>query len=847
MSIRQHYYTSCSHPETARKGFQVKAVTPGIDRHTEEMLGKLLVYRPPNNADQQDLATHPVSLRYYAPEHGDALLICAQSNGSDEFGRPGNFFSHSLIGPAEAFNDPLPPIFYWRSPFWVMEDPSNNTELPAIEEMGQATKITFDYGSIWLFLSSAKRKKWFYKLVCAVLDHAASNRRIVIVDSNENTALWIALVTLALPHQYRPMLSFATYHHDPYNVPFLITGTTTDSNFRCTADEYRSYFILNVPENRISETPDSAYARYVCDRFAQQQYEEDVIPMHELIMRHDPAPAHIHDGNLVYLTHFYQLQTKQETRLSSRQITDAAHLVVADVLKNNKTGQKNVQDLRAAWEMLADEIGQSGDSALLDDYLSSMEHLRDTDPTFGETCATACAVLGRMIITRRDELITPLRKSLSTAYSPDVLQTTASDAESLAALVEQLQSNDMGQVLDFWHFYGPLLTYSDTTFPVLEPAFRKTCQAADHNIPTNPLHIPPETEHMLKAWLRTQQNPAYVTQVVTEYKQLHSSSPVLEWVYYAWIEEAPLDSRKSLRDAFSVTNPHIVMYELQRDLQKRRTSPEAIASVVADWIRHAHVRHKQLTAREAVEFVWRQPDIDHNAVAGYLLRHEAVVLALDEEWQLRLLECNREHLQITVPDPATVSLYAVLLARDDDALSLDLRATMEGSMLLATGDLANFDPRSLIHRYRLVNAETYREEASLFLERFFTADVPAELHGRLVHATFSELYRSIFWEIYWQTFDRLLLQEEQANAAIHALDFWFSHSHQLGSTHRFIVPEFFLGLRSTFNRLAASKLYGKAGPDFEAELQEMPWFSVIQNALPEQQKSRGLLRSLFER
>src|SRR5260370_25817275 len=83
--------------------------------------------------------------------------------------------------------------------------------------------------------------------------------RVVILDKTDNVAQWIAALTIMLPPDYRPLLSFATYHHDPYQSQFMVTGTSSDSSFRASPDEYMSYFILNAETGRISDVEISPY------------------------------------------------------------------------------------------------------------------------------------------------------------------------------------------------------------------------------------------------------------------------------------------------------------------------------------------------------------------------------------------------------------------------------------------------------------------------------------------------------------------------------------------------------------------------------------------------------------
>ena len=184
--------------------------------------------------------------------------MCSQSNGTDENGRPGNFFAHSLITEPDFFAN-MPPILYWQSRFWRTKDSGTNAVIAPLHSL-EEVETTLDVEEVWRFLAQGKRIDQFHKLMCAIVHSQSTQRRIVIIDTADNVAQWIAAVTFMLPPDCRPLLSFATYHHDPYQSQFMITGTTSDSSFRASPEEYMSYFILNTVEGKMSEVADLPYA-----------------------------------------------------------------------------------------------------------------------------------------------------------------------------------------------------------------------------------------------------------------------------------------------------------------------------------------------------------------------------------------------------------------------------------------------------------------------------------------------------------------------------------------------------------------------------------------------------------
>ncbi|HLZ63266.1 MAG TPA: hypothetical protein VKR06_40555 [Ktedonosporobacter sp.] len=297
MNVRQYYYTSYVHRATGNAGFQIKAMSPGIPADLQAMLAHLIEYRIPPGCDIGKLETHPVALRYVYEGPGTGMLLCSQSCGQDEHGRPGNFFAHALLLEEDLITR-VPPICYWKSPFWRNADPQEYTDivsLPLLSLPDQAFLLEGE--QIWTFLMQGNRPLWLYQLLCAIIHSGRSGRRIVLLDSAEHVALWIAAANYLLPPPYRPLLTFATYHHDPYQAPYLITGTTADSSFKASHEDYLSYFVLNAQEGIVSSAPPSPYARLAVRAVCAGRYEDILQPFFAEYAPASPQSARF-DGEL---------------------------------------------------------------------------------------------------------------------------------------------------------------------------------------------------------------------------------------------------------------------------------------------------------------------------------------------------------------------------------------------------------------------------------------------------------------------------------------------------------------------------------------------------------------------
>lgn len=302
MAVLQQYYTSYVNPVTGTIGFQVKATSPGIIPAMETTIEKLIAYAIPPSLDVWAIETHPVALRYFYESPERSYLLCSQSCGPDNNGRPGNFFAHTLVLPPDMFTV-IPPISFWQSPFWRREDTETRVDpasLPVLSSFDEEPSL--DLEGVWDFLAREGRRELLYKLLCGVIYSKKTYRRVVILDTPEHIVWWIAAVSTLLPPDYRPLLTFATYHQDPKQGRYLITGTTEDSSFGANPMDLRSFFVLNARTGVTSDVDDSAYARLAAQAATPELYEKQLLPVLADYIHRFPSPTAIDEQlNLVAL------------------------------------------------------------------------------------------------------------------------------------------------------------------------------------------------------------------------------------------------------------------------------------------------------------------------------------------------------------------------------------------------------------------------------------------------------------------------------------------------------------------------------------------------------------------
>ncbi|MEK6279161.1 MAG: hypothetical protein AABN95_02300 [Acidobacteriota bacterium] len=266
MSFQQVYYTSCEKGLSPGEGFQVNAASPDVAPPTLQRVERLGSYTPPHSAPlrptPEEIEQFPVSLFFQTLDDVGVVLGQAKYIGVMADGRYGNFFTHSLIttNPYADFfqTDQLLPIETWLSKCWVTTE-SNSTILPDLEKIPFGETINFS--NVQIFLRDPARREMLPRYLSAVAEALKTNRRIIIIDGNENIALWIAAASYVLPYHLVLKLTFNTYVQNPYNTDSLITGTTEDSTFNFAPHEIEHLFsVFDTKGGRFTQLEPDGFA-----------------------------------------------------------------------------------------------------------------------------------------------------------------------------------------------------------------------------------------------------------------------------------------------------------------------------------------------------------------------------------------------------------------------------------------------------------------------------------------------------------------------------------------------------------------------------------------------------------
>lgn len=843
MAIRQLFYTSCRHPLTGRTGFQVKAASPGLAPLTLDALQRLLAYRLPPPLLEAPPETHPVALRYAPLGDGEAALVCIHSSGLDEFDRPGNYFAHAVIGPAAQIARVYPPVTYWDSPFWVNRDDTPRVELPVSDDF--AAEAAFDYDAVWAFLDEGPRRAWFRALLDAVVDSEHSGRRIVIVDSAANVALWVYAVSLALPSRFRPMLSFTTYHHDPLAASFVIAGTTPDGIAVRPGGPPR--FVLDATSGAVDDAPPSAFAAYICDHFTPDGYEAEILEFLDWAEARDDRAAAI--THLLDDLALFYLSTRQDGGggdIGAANLERAAGYVLEDAVRTAGAYTQDAADLRAVAAVYAGLLAQSGAAEHLDGYQRALTALAHLDTDITDTAPEAVRLYLGCVLDRQAALAASLGRLIEGLYPAEEVVSAINQPNLLAHLARLLRPDDPPQVTLFWQHVGLRLRLDSAGQDALVDALLTTFAALQPGPAPDPLAPPPAAAALLEALAAALPDQHdLVLRTAHFYQQRHPGSSVLEWVYNALAAPLPLRQRAAALWPYWAAFTDIAdlrAYEIQRDL-RAITDSAALGLRVAQW-------HDALAAAghtAALEMVfqtaWARSGLDRRRFALAALGHEPLANALDPGWRSLLLDAALGDAAIDTPDVPTVELYSRLVSSPRLPLTPAQRAAIEGALALHSGRFPGGQAvMSLRDRLAALDADAYRAEAGRLLQRFFAA----ETHPDLVRALYSRSHSEGFWLLYWERLGMALLDEQRVEETAAVIDVWFARSGALMSDTPYALPEFFFQLPAVLDGLRASRRYAQVGRAFEAQLAAYDWSPMVQKAL-HGRAGRGLLGGLLER
>lgn len=796
MTMRQHYYTSCERGISGGAGFQCKALSEGFSDADLRLVNSMIAYRIPPTLDEREINTHPVAFRYEYVDLGKCILVNSQSNGTDENGRPGNFFAHTVVTDPNDFEF-FPPIMYWRHPFWKKQDAEARLDIPLEPAFEQDPSLTLE--QIWPFLASKKRKTWFIQLLSAVINYDLEKRPIIILDDTENIALWIAAITFALPPIYRHYLTFATYHHDPYQSTFRITGTTQDSKFRFSHDEYISHFILNAYTEQVSDIALSDYAILISEYYDEQYYEQDLLDFFSMCNARLPNRGSnrfrlLHE-KLDPIANFYLAIKANRLSLADPKALNSIDIFLKYIEQKPSTISKDDENslLLTANNILDSLIDNptklhiayyKRSLVMLEKHLTQMDHQRRAKQDMEWWL--------RNMVTKEVGLAKELLLIYLQVYPTELLGNIISKSEYIQYLAETILVNNWQMHQVVWEILMPLIRFDVQTTPAIRDFLARTLTAVNALSAPDPVLPSSEASHIINSIIRAipSQKTPLLLQPSAQFQYAKRNFSVA-WLYFQLIKDLPLAERKPYRQYAS---PDILKYEVEREV-KTLPFTKVIPRLEA-WI--AQLEQDPMPQKELIEngvkLRWdmNSPE-EKKSLAEAILLSQTLPSFLSSDFRGTII---KEYFYGVILDKVSltqVSIYTQYISCPD--LNDNQRAVIGGCLALSN-QLFDHDNIQIIHnRMTNLSPEAYKKDLAKYCNTFFAQDFDIEQHAYLLDATYVERHSESFWDIYWQYFNHLLFNEKYTKKLLQLLNFWFEDSlSRYYEGYRYLVQTFFLQL-----------------------------------------------------
>ena len=823
MAVLQHYYTSYVNRETGSAGFQVKAMSPGIGGDAQSTIARLISYRIPPRLDEYAIASHPMALRYFYRTPQEAILLCSQSNGTDENGRPGNFFAHSLVTPPDIFTS-IPPILYWRSPFWRSKDPGTRTAIEPINSV-EEIETTFDIDGVWNFLAQRNRVEHFYKLMSALVHCNSTQRRIVIIDNADNVAQWIAALTIMLPPDYRPLLTFATYHHDPYQSQFMVTGTTPDSSFRASPDEYRSYFILTAETGQISDVEDSPYAREAMQAARSSEvYESRLLSLIADYTPRFPHPERI-DEQLDSLALYAGMVSPHQIHpfTLSPQEVQAAHLALTALEEDKRYFSKeDVQELKRLHYLLHG-THRSQDSEEVDrEYHRSvalfMKHQISTD----ESALTEMQYVTQRLIVDSDLTIAlQLLKSMKQTYSDNIFYKVINSADYMQWLGQSVKDIDALKLGKVWTYLGVYFNPSQYSSQFIISGLKRLGDLWNNGqAPQSAKELFAGIEQAIKG-----REEEWLQLIVANYAALPEK--ILQRFYCILVRKLSPQDREPYRAIVRQVEPDIEKAEMHYDIAK--VGPQKALIELEEWITYA--RRRRLPSSNTLlesgisnlmmDIERRQPEQKSQLAAKILMNQTLAPLPPESENLLVAIALSN----VSLSSFDDLALEMCKKYRTRQGISKDTRTVMDGLLAMQSGELDGELAGRLHERFERLRQrrEVIGAEIHSFVMAFLKVCTSNSSHQQMLNTFFNwnDDFEG-FWQAYWHTFKELLGDPATAIQAMRLLAFWFVARPEK-YTSLYLVQDFFILLPEQLEAASKARGFHESTRVINAKAQKEQW------------------------
>lgn len=275
MKAEQIIYTSCRRGISGTSsGFQNYSYSSEMGEWMSkgDAIGLLQSYQPPRQANLPALPSKEEAQSLFpsrqffgpleGPDHLYGMALCSYIGRDYPEGsvRGGNFVSHVLALPVEEVDDyPCKYINSGSFLTWMDADLARSESAPdLLPSLSIKENPAVCLEAVQDFLDDDRSDVFELMLRCFLArDDGGYPHKLVIVDSEEHFALWVAALQYALPVRQSRSYAFSTYEYDLQVTPAVVVRAV-EGCLHGLSDASMSYnFVFNMETGDLPDSPDT--------------------------------------------------------------------------------------------------------------------------------------------------------------------------------------------------------------------------------------------------------------------------------------------------------------------------------------------------------------------------------------------------------------------------------------------------------------------------------------------------------------------------------------------------------------------------------------------------------------
>ena len=286
MKFLQAYYTSCDVGQTGFSGFQFYSYSDGITEEELQEIRELGSYEAPfgltvNPTQDEVLNLFPVAFKYFRLKSGRVGVLQSTACTMEYTGRPGNFFTHTLLLEQGQFA--FMPVMLYKSRLFMHDLTDSQKEvktqppkLPVLtvnsrDDVMSESFQYFNQAFVGNFLRSESNKMLISKLLDIILGNKNQEKKIILADNKIEEIVYV--LASAMPVSFMTELTFSSYSRNPDGQNVVLSGSRGEGSAFEFDSEWmqRSYYVFNKSREQYPELPDqSLFSKTAVDLLISQ-------------------------------------------------------------------------------------------------------------------------------------------------------------------------------------------------------------------------------------------------------------------------------------------------------------------------------------------------------------------------------------------------------------------------------------------------------------------------------------------------------------------------------------------------------------------------------------------------